>query len=397
MKRVLFVDDEPMVLDGLRRMLHGMGREWEMEFVSSGEAALQSMAAKPADVVVSDMRMPNMTGAELLNEVLRRYPRTVRFILSGYSEIEMIMQCVGGTHQFLSKPCDGETLRSLVRRAVGMDSWMNDDRVKTLVAGMKTVPSLPALYFQILEQLRSPESTLDKVGETIAQDPAMTAKMLQLVNSAFFGLRRQMNNATEAVGQLGLETVKSLVLAIHVFSELDSRPGTKLQVEGIYHHSLATAGAARRIAQLEGADRRILEECFTAGLLHDIGRLVLVANAPEQYKEALARAQAESIPLTEAERAVFGVSHAEVGGYLLGLWGLPVPIAEAAVFHHCPAPGLTKRFTSLTAVHVANVLKQGPGQPGAVSPQLDEKYLVETGLWGRAPIWREALAKSGVQ
>jgi DNA-binding NtrC family response regulator len=130
MKRILFVDDEPLVLEALRRMLRGMRQEWEMEFVTGGAAALQAMAAHPADVIVSDMRMANMNGAELLNEIMRLYPKTIRFILSGYADTEMIMQCVGGTHQFLSKPCDGETLRSLIRRTVAMDPWMNDDRVK---------------------------------------------------------------------------------------------------------------------------------------------------------------------------------------------------------------------------------------------------------------------------
>jgi putative nucleotidyltransferase with HDIG domain len=261
---------------------------------------------------------------------------------------------------------------------------------------MKTVPSLPALYFQILKQLRSPETAMESVGETIAQDPAMTAKILQLVNSAFFGLRRQMNNATEAVMQLGLETVKSLVLAIHVFSELDSCPSTKLQVEQVYHHSLATANAARRIAQLERQDQRLQEECFTAGLLHDIGRLVLVANLPEQCGEALSRSQADSIPFTEAERAVFGVSHAEVGGYLLGVWGLPIAVAEAAVFHHCPRLSPAKVFTSLTAVHAASVLVQGHSQAPTANllPQLDEEYLVGAGVWERVPIWRQTLSRS---
>ena len=219
MKRILFVDDEPLMLQGLQRMLHGMRNEWDMRFAKSGAEALQMMAASPADVVVSDTRMPVMNGAALLNEVMRSYPKTVRFILSGYADMEMVMQCVGGTHQFLSKPCDSETLRSAVRRAVEMDPLLNNDKVKTLVSQMTKVPSLPSLYFEILKELRSEESSLSKVGEIIAQDPAMTAKMLQLVNSAFFGVRRQLNDPLEAVMHLGLETIKSLVLSIPAWRE----------------------------------------------------------------------------------------------------------------------------------------------------------------------------------
>ena len=331
-KGVLFVDDDELVLETLECMFEVQQNEWDLRFATSGAQALEMMAVRPADVVVSDMRMPNMSGAELLNEIMRRHPKTVRFILSGYSDMEAVMRCVGGTHQFLSKPCDVATLQATVRRAMEMDHWLNNDSVKTLVSRITTVPSLPELYFQILRELRSPESTLETVGATIAQDAAMTAKMLQLVNSAFFGLSYQITNPTEAVMQLGMETIKSLVLAIHIFSELDCAPAWKTQVEKVHHHSLAVGTRAKRIARLERQEKRIIDEAFTAGLLHDIGRLVLIANLPEQYAEAVARAEAEKISLVDAERAVFGVSHAEVGGYLLGLWGLPIAIAEVLCF-----------------------------------------------------------------
>src|SRR5580698_1436937 len=240
MKRVLFVDDEPLVLEGLQRMLFNMRREWEMRFAHGGHEALRMMAEAPADVVISDMRMPEMNGAELLNEIMRKHPKAVRFILSGYSDMEMIMQCVSGTHQFLSKPCDGETLRNVVGRALEMDSWLNNDNVKALVSKMGALPSLPSLYFEVMRELGSPETTLDQVGATIAKDPGMTAKILQLVNSAFFGLCCQISDPTEAVLQLGLETIKSLVLGIHVFSELEAAQNGPFSADQLWHHSLTT-------------------------------------------------------------------------------------------------------------------------------------------------------------
>jgi putative nucleotidyltransferase with HDIG domain len=393
MKEILFVDDEPMVLKALERMLFGMRHEWGMRFAGSGAEALRVMAERPADVVVSDMRMPEMNGAELLNEIMQRHPKSVRIILTGYADEEMVLQCVGGTHQFLAKPCNSEMLRSVVQRALSMDEWLDNVQIKTLVSGMKTVPSLPSLYFEILRELRSPDAALDRVGATIAKDMAMTAKMLQLVNSAFFGLRRQLSDPTEAVAQLGMETVKSLVLTIHVFSELSSE-STKAQVESIYHHSLATATTAKKIAQLEGLEHRVVEECFTAGLLHDIGRLALISNLPEKYAEATALSARDTIPLWQAEKAVFGVSHAEVGGYLLGLWGLPIAIVEAAVFHHRPGVSPSGAFGSLTAVHAANFLEHTPSHPDALLPQLDQDYLTRVGVWDHVPRWREISRKT---
>jgi HD-like signal output (HDOD) protein/CheY-like chemotaxis protein len=395
MKRVLFVDDEPLVLEGLQRMLFNMRREWEMRFAGGGNEALRMMAEAPADVVVSDMRMPEMNGAELLNEVMRRHPKAVRFILSGYSDMEMIMQCVSGTHQFLTKPCDGETLRNVVSRALEVDSWLNNDSVKALVSKMGTLPSLPSLYFEVMKELGSPETTLDQVGATIAKDPGMTAKILQLVNSAFFGLCRQISDPTEAVLQLGLETIKSLVLGIHVFSELEAAKNGPFSVDELWRHSLSTARTARRIAQLERQEKRIIEESFTAGLLHDIGRLVLLANLSAQYSEAFENAQKNGITLEEAEQSVFGAAHPEVGGYLLGLWGLPISLVEAAVYHHHPSRCLTRAFTPLTAVHAANVLEQETAViPGPAScPQWDREYLDGLGLGNRIPAWQETAGR----
>ncbi len=421
MRRILFVDDEPYVLEALQRMLHKMRHEWDMRFASGGAEALRMMAESPAEVVVSDMRMPEINGAQLLNEIMRLYPKTVRLILSGFADMEMIMQCVSGTHQFLAKPCGSEILTDVISRALELDVWLNNAELKTLVSRLGTLPSVPALYFKILNDLRSHDSSLDQVGATIAQDPGMTAKMLQMVNSAFFGLRHRLTDPTEAVLQLGLEAIKSLVLGIHVFSQLETTHNPEFTSEKLWQHSLATATTARRLAQLhrlklrpanqgpigsvasqpaplpECGGKGTVEESFTAGLLHDIGRLVLVANLPEQYQQACERAQAEKIGLVEAERAVFGASHAEVGGYLLGLWGLPISLVEAAVFHHCPGKCKVKAFTPLAAAHVANVFVQenGSARNPYPPPQLDQEYLTEIGAWDRVQNWRGTLANNG--
>jgi HD-like signal output (HDOD) protein/CheY-like chemotaxis protein len=396
MRRILFVDDEPFVLEALERMLHNMRHEWDMRFASGGAEALRLMAEAPAEVVVSDMRMPDINGAQLLNEIMQLYPKTVRLILSGFADTEMIMQCVNGTHQFLTKPCGGETLRNVIRRSLELDAWLNNNELKTLVSRLGTVPSVPALYFQILKELGSPNATLDKVGATIAQDPGMTAKMLQMVNSAFFGLRQQLTDPTEAVLQLGLETIKSLVLGLHVFSQSETSKNADFSSDKLWHHSLATATTARRIAQMECREKAVVEESFTAGLLHDVGRLVLVANLPDQYQEACDRSKSDGITLVEAERAVFGASHAEVGGYLLGLWGLPISLVEAAVFHHFPGKCQVKVFAPLTAVHVANVLVQ---ESGAVKqpfppPEIEGNYLREIGVENRLQSWRSTFVNS---
>lgn len=373
-------------------MLSPMRKEWAMRFANSGAEALAMLSAQPAEVVVTDMRMPEMNGAQLLNEVMRRYPKTIRIILSGYADTEMVMQCIGGTHQFLSKPCDGETLRAAVARALELDRWISNDALKGLVTQMKTVPSLPQLYAQIVRELREPDMNLEKIGGIISQDAAMTAKILQLVNSAFFGLPHRICDPTQAIVQLGIEMVQSLVLAIHVFSESEFHGAVKSEIAKLHQHSLNTAMCARMIAELEGQNKNMTGEAFTAGLLHDIGRLVLLTNFADQCRESIAYSHQKSIPLAESERVFFGVNHAQIGAYLLGLWGLPIPLVESAMFHHEPRLCQTRTFTSLTAVHVANVLDHGQPLPLQVLlGRLDRDYLAGAGVSERVPIWWKSL------
>ena len=391
MKRsILFVDDEPMVLAGLQRMLRPMRGEWEMAFANSGAEALTAMDKLAFDLIVSDMRMPGMNGAQLLKEVARRHPQVARFILSGQADPDLTLECIGTAHQFLSKPCEPDTLKTAVTRTFAVDALLTCPALRAIVSQLTTVPSLPSLYNQIMKQLASPEASIETIGETIARDPGMTAKVLQFVNSAFFGSRRRMSNPTEAALLLGLETIKTLVLWIHVFSDYSARPLAGFSIEVLSTHCLATGLLARSIARAEGGESRVQEEAMTAGLLHDIGRLVLATNRPDLHQQVAAAAAGQSIPWWEAELSVLGTTHAQMGAYLLGLWGLPFDIVEAVAMHHCPQTCGNSHFSPLTAVHVANaLLHQREDPPGGASlPLPDLVYLDALGLAGRLEHWQ---------
>lgn len=396
MTRVLFVDDEPLVLDGLQRMLRPLRHEWQMDFLPGAVEALRFMEHTPVDVVVSDMRMPGMNGAQFLNEVMKRHPQTVRLILSGHADKQLIMQCVGTTHQYLSKPCDAEMLKKTVRRAATLGNSLQNQSVKELTARMDRLPTIPSLYAEMIEALQSPESSLDDIARIVQRDPGMTAKILKLVNSAFFGLSRSIASPAEALSHLGLETVKSLVLSLHVFSQYDPPPPGGISLAEVWNHSLRTAEAARIIARYEGQPVKEVDESFVGGLLHDTGKIVLACNCAFAYAEACRLAQTENIPLLEAERRIFSCTHAEVGGYLLGLWGLPVPVVETLTFHHAPEVSLNEHFTPLTAVHSANALVHETDLPYSTraSAELDQNYLTKLGLADRVNLWRQELRKS---
>jgi putative nucleotidyltransferase with HDIG domain len=390
MKRILFVDDDANVLEGLRRMLHPFRAEWQMAFARSGPEALEKLDAESFHVVVTDMRMPGMDGAQLLAEVKRRHPQTVRIVLSGHSDKEMILRSVGPAHQYLAKPCDADTLRTLLARACALRELLANESLKRLVTRMSALPSLPNLYAEIVAELQSPTASIQKVGQIISKDVGMTAKILQLVNSAFFGLRRHVSHPAVAAGLLGLETIKSLVLSVHVFSRFEQAKVQGFNLTSVWNHSLATGTLAKEIAGSAGLENKLGDHAMMAGLLHDAGKLVLATGAPEPYQEAVSLARGTGTPLWRLEREVLGTTHAEVGAYLMGLWGLPDPIVEAIAYHHTPSTCLAKDFGPLTAVHVASALEHEahPADNHEGSHEISAEYLTGIRLADRLEDWR---------
>jgi len=390
--RILFVDDDPAVLQGLGRMIRSLRQDWELAFASSGREALTTLAGQSFDVIVSDMRMPGMDGAELLAEVTKRHPHMVRIVLSGQAEQETILRTIGSAHQYLWKPCDPETLRQTLVRAGALRGMLAAEPLKQLVSRLDVLPSPPALYLAVLEECRSPRASVMRVAEIVSQDVAMSAKILHLVNSAFFGRRRRITSPLQAVQLLGLNTVKALMLSAHVFSEFRGTTRTGEFVDRLHAHSLATSACAQLVAAAEHCGEEVVDAAAVGVLLHDCGELILAANLPDQHEQALQLAEARGIPVCAAEVEVFGATHAAVGAYLLGLWALPDAVVEAVAFHHAPGTCTNERFGPLTITHVADALAQEltHGESSGEVTAIDHDYLERLGLADRLPVWREA-------
>jgi HD-like signal output (HDOD) protein/CheY-like chemotaxis protein len=391
-QQVLFVDDEQRVLQGLRRMLWTMRDEWDMEFVTSGQDALAALDRKRFDVVVTDMRMPVMTGAQLLAIVRDRHPEVVRLVLSGQATEDVSIQSIGAAHQFLAKPCDADTLKATIRRTRSLRDLLRSEPLQNLVSQIGSLPSPPKRHLDLLSEVEAHDPSMHRVAELIAADPAMSAKVLQLVNSAFFGIQRQVSDPQQAATMLGLQTVTMLALSVQLFSSFkDGIAGAR--VSEIMAHSLETAGCARTLAARLSSDQRTLEESCSAGLLHDIGKLVLATGLGTRYAAVLGHAAHDSMAMADAERAELGATHAEVGAYLLGLWGLPDPVVEAVAFHHRPCAGETSVPT--IAVHVADALQhERSGRPAPGSPPLTDEALRGWGLDAEVAAWRARIAES---
>jgi putative nucleotidyltransferase with HDIG domain len=371
----LFVDDNRNMLEGLQRTLRRQRDEWDIQYAISPAEALKIMDTMPIDLIVTDMRMPEMDGTKLLGEVMKRHPEVIRMVFSGQADSNLTMRAVGVAHQFISKPCDPEILKSIVNRAISLRLLLNDSNLATIISEMDTLPSVPALYIEMVDELQSPEPSIQKVGQIIARDPGMTAKILQLVNSAFFGLRRRVSNPADAVSYVGLERVQQLFLAIHAFSRFTPAAAGSFSMELLWKHSLSTAAFAKAVAREEEPGTETAEDAFTAGLLHDIGKLMLACRLGDRHAEAINLAKMKGMPLWAAEQQVLSVTHAEVGAYLLGLWGLPDSIVEAVAYHHRPTDCANKVFCALTALHAADHQNSNQCYAGVPASQPSVEYL----------------------
>jgi HD-like signal output (HDOD) protein len=299
----------------------------------------------------------------------------------------MVLRSVGLAHQFLSKPCDAEELKVTISRACGLRALWEDKSLIDVISRIETLPSLPVLYTKVIKEINSPDGSLNRVGEIIAKDAAMSAKILQLVNSAFFGFPEHTANPIRAVNLLGLETVKALIISAKIFAEFSGSGLPGYSITRLWNHSVRTGILACGIAGLERLDQKRIDDAFMAGLLHDVGKLILLDRMPEKCLEIIDEANSRDCSLWDAEREILGTTHAEVGAYLIGIWGLSETIVESLAFHHCPSRSPNESFGTLTIVHAANVFEK---EKSTGMSDIDHGYLAKFGGADRIEAWRAA-------
>lgn len=391
MVRILFVDDEPRILAALRDSMRRNRQRWDMVFVSSGDAAIEAISASPFDVVVSDMRMPGMDGATLLRHVKRKTPEATRIILSGYSDSQAAVRAVSVAHQCLAKPCDTNTLENVIQRVCNLRVLIADEQLRRIVGRIDTLPSLPGIYPRLVRILDDPWVGTSTIAELLETDMAMSAKVLQVVNSAFFGLSRRVTSIQDGVDYLGVDLIRTLAISASIFNGL-SAVSTRKLITAIENHALQTANLARSICTKETTQDA--DDAFIAGLLHDIGVLIMITGVPRYFETLQVSLRGRPREPHEAELELWGVNHARVGAYLLGFWGLPFRVVEAVAYHHDLEAVPRHSFDLATVVYVANQLAHEVDapwclQPGALFPPLNTRYLDACGVLNSLPEWRQ--------
>ncbi len=394
-KRILFVEDNPLLRQMYLMMMEGEGDFWEPVAAADARQALRLMEQCPFEVVVSDMRMPGMDGIELMGVVRQLYPRSSRIILSGLSDQAEIARSLDSTHQFLAKPFDVKTLKATLSRLGGLDAYLKDEKLQALVGQMRVLPSFPAVYHEIMKELGGEDPSLERLAQIIDEDPSMTAKLLQISNSAAGGRATKATSPFEAVQFVGLSVVRSLALSAHIFRSFEHIKLKEFSITHLWDHTVRTGVLARTIMQVERADPADAEEAHIAGMLHDVGKLMLADSMPGRFQQSLALADERGLPSEQAELEVFGANHAGAAAYLLSLWGLPVTIVEAVACHHSPSSSDLIALSPLTAVHVADALEHEFSQDDqpVKAPTLDHSYLSAVGVEARLDTWRTAVTE----
>jgi HD-like signal output (HDOD) protein len=393
MKRIIFVDDEVRILEGLRRMLRPMRNQWEMAFAPGGQAALDVMASTPFDVIVSDMRMPGMDGAALLEQVREHYPEVIRIVLSGHTEMATALRVVPIAHQFLAKPCDAETLHLAIERACHIQALLTDGSIRSMVGALGDLPALPRTYAALNSALADPDSSLLKIAGIIEQDIGISAKILQLANSAFFGTSQPVANIQTAVGYLGLNALKCLVLSVEIFKVFKPRtqvPGFSL--DAMQRHAQLTTHIVSRLP----VPKHFMDVALVSCMLHDVGKLIQAWKLPERFAETIKKSAEDRVPLYRVEEGAHGFSHAEIGAYLLGIWGLPYPVVETVALHHSPNRVPRQGFDAIAAVYVANLLAHRiEPVPDSEDPESDfaqfEQDLESLGVLSQIDAWQDMM------
>jgi HD-like signal output (HDOD) protein len=393
LRHVLFVDDEPQVLDGLRTRLQPLQSKWQMTFVDSGADALSRFEQTPHDVIVSDISMPGMDGAQLLHAISERWPATIRIALSGMSDIDQKMRLLPLAHQYLSKPCRPDQLEDAVARSLQLREELTHPSVLAIVGRIRQLPARPQVFSRLQVAMAKPDASARDVARVIASDTALTVKVLQIANSAFFRRARRISNIEQAVQYLGFQTIRNLVMCAEVFSRWPGRMRhAAVDLEDLQMHAQRTAAVAQALT----AGTQFSDDTVLAGLLHDIGYWVLIQECPRELEQAIELALAAGISLPQAEYEILGASHAEIGAYLLAIWGLPYAVVEAVAHHHRPKRVASVGLDPLSALAVSMALTGGDDSDGCArnlppSTTVGADYLQQLG----SPLtWQEAESRA---
>ncbi len=361
-KSILLLTDESSACPGLADTLRLAAGGRAVRVVTKPAEALDLTARGDCEAILCYFHNGIFESVNFLGEVWKRQPNVARFLLADEEvDDESRLRCAFAGHHLLSLPLDPRSLAEALQACEAAQVLVPNERIKLLVSRIRAFPSEPAVYAEVVREVRSRNPDPARIAQIIGRDVGISAKLLQIVNSPFYGRVQPVSELTEVVLFLGFDLVESIVLSLEAISRFDHVRHTYLTAESVWGHSQRVAELSRRICHQreEGhGERGLSPTAYLGGLLHDIGKLAFARNLEEDYREIIQIARCEKRPLYEIELEAWGVTHADAGAYLLGLWGLPFPMLEAVARHHA-APDSFNAFSPALAVHLAENLIRG--------------------------------------
>ena len=383
--RVLFVDDEKRILDGLRRQLHSFRKQWDMKFALSGAEALAHLEKCPADIVVSDMRMPEMNGCELLSKVHALYPQTIRIILSGQTEQTDLLKDLSSIHQYLQKPCPPDALSRAITRATQLRDRLQQPQLRSAANNITVLPPCSETYRELKHEIVKPEPSLERIGSLLQDDPALASKILQLVNSAFFGIPRAVNDVRQAAVLLGIPTLQSLIVGGRIFGVMAGDANQVKWVNQLWSASASIGQLAGNLAKLNGAGDTTVQQAHLAGMLCLVGRVILLVSEPEAFDDIWHPTQPCNIGkcVAKHEHDAFGADQGEVGAFMLGSWAFADDLVEAVAYQSDPRRSTCRRVDHcMPYLHIARAMRGMRNEATCIeaAPELDETLIADLNL-----------------
>ncbi len=352
---ILFVDDEVDILEGFKRMLFSMKSHWGMYFAKNGYEALSILSSREIDVIISDFKMPQMNGLDLLNITKDQFPFTIRILLTGLNDEYKFLNSLNYIHKIIFKPCEASYIKNIIVSALELKKFVKNKDLMRLIHNVAALPAQPDIYFEIENELRNEDVSFEALALIIAKEPALVAQILHIVNSGFFGLSRNINNITEALSFLGINSVKSIILFLNTFTNPNNKPAINTYCKRIAVHSLIVANIAKNIGKELKLSRDTIDILFVSGLLHDIGKLVFVY-IPDFLENKKTLIETWDISECEAENMLTRTTSNLVGAYLLGIWGFP-PSVFNTVGNYCyPKLDSNNKITPELIIKIANQL-----------------------------------------
>jgi HD-like signal output (HDOD) protein len=395
MKRTLYVvDDQPQVLEVAVLILRTADPQWEVVGFKDPQQALEAVKSAPPDLMLSDQIMPGVSGSELLDKVRAISPATIRILMSGHVALSNLT-LITSAHQYLAKPFDPTALRGIIKRSFAAQARIVNLGLQRVVTALRSIPSLPQVHQSLLQELEDGRTASTVIANMVADDPGLSLKVLQLANSPLFGTGGAITSPVDAVMCLGTDMIAAIVLSQSLFRHYESLQRPEMDLQRVWTHSWETARLAQRLCRDQGLPAKTGEEAFLAGLIHEIGRFILIDNFPDQFKEACDKARRAGGPLAASLRETFQATPSQVAAYVLELWGLPdAPITAVGVLDN-PQDDAAKGFTISAVLYIANHITSAKFPPDSFPVEdWNMDYLKSVGCADQIPVWEKSFSQT---